>query len=468
MSLMLVGDWDPVTMIDLLNDADWQVRRLIAGRLNLAEPEQAVVGDRLDQDVALQVRYDLLAPQAALASANKSCEPMVRKFSDPSPVVVMRAMDLIPANCTDLDDAVRALKEIADGLEGSSPNTWQVPARAFENLARLRPGVAGKMLETAANFSIWQVRVTAAKATVQLKDGTTAARLAKDGQPNVATAALDALFQMLKGDDLLADRAISALNAGSDFDLLRTAANVLAGVKGDKIGQATEALVRALRRVGDSKDTSRDARLAMITRLGEIMPKTRSADLLPLMTDLDDTVIAAARKLYVRLMEGAEPMDQNIRRRYPFQPPEAAMLALPKEATINLEGGPVTLKLLPDVAPVTVARFAMLVNQKFYDRSTFHRIVTNFVVQGGSPGANEYMGTSRYMRDEPGPQASHIRGAVGISTRGGDTGDGQIFIDLVDVPRLDRDYTVFAYVTGGMELVDKLLEGGKILSITVK
>ena len=49
-----------------------------------------------------------------------------------------------------------------------------------------------------------------------------------------------------------------------------------------------------------------------------------------------------------------------------------------------------------------------------------------------------------------------------------DTGDGQIFIDLVDLPRLDRDYTVFAYVTGGMDLVDQMLDGAKILSVSVK
>jgi len=128
----------------------------------------------------------------------------------------------------------------------------------------------------------------------------------------------------------------------------------------------------------------------------------------------------------------------------------------------------VTLRLLPDVAPVTIARFAALVNQRYYHDKTFHRIVTNFVVQGGSPGANEYMGTNRYMRDEVGPQASHIRGAVGISTRGGDTGDAQLFIDLVDVPRLDRDYTVFAYVTQGMEFIDRMLDGAKIFSISVK
>ena len=95
-------------------------------------------------------------------------------------------------------------------------------------------------------------------------------------------------------------------------------------------------------------------------------------------------------------------------------------------------------------------------------------MVPNFVVQGGSPGANEYAGTAALHARRSGPAASHIRGAVGISTRGRDTGDGQIFIDLVDVPRLDRDYTVFGYVRSGMELVDRLLEGARIRAITLR
>ena len=78
------------------------------------------------------------------------------------------------------------------------------------------------------------------------------------------------------------------------------------------------------------------------------------------------------------------------------------------------------------------------------------------------------MGTSRFLRDEVGPQAAHLRGAVAMSSRGPDMGDGQIFIDLVDLPRFDREYTVFAYVTQGMELVDKILEGAKILNISVR
>jgi Peptidyl-prolyl cis-trans isomerase (rotamase) - cyclophilin family len=68
------------------------------------------------------------------------------------------------------------------------------------------------------------------------------------------------------------------------------------------------------------------------------------------------------------------------------------------------------------------------------------------------------MGDGPFMRDEVGLR-SHRRGALGISTRGRDTGDAQFFVDLVDNPRLDHDYTVFAEVAFGMTTVDQLLEG---------
>ena len=67
------------------------------------------------------------------------------------------------------------------------------------------------------------------------------------------------------------------------------------------------------------------------------------------------------------------------------------------------------------------------------------------------------MGDDPYLRDEAGLE-SHIRGSVGISTRGRDTGDAQIYPDVCDNPRLDHDYTVFARVTAGMEMVDRVLE----------
>ena len=91
----------------------------------------------------------------------------------------------------------------------------------------------------------------------------------------------------------------------------------------------------------------------------------------------------------------------------------------------------------------------------------------NFVIQGGSPGANEYAGASRYMRDEV-STVPHLQGYVGISTRGRDTGDAQIFINLVDSPRLDHEYTVFAKVVRGFDVVQRVLEGAMIVTVTVK
>jgi len=95
-------------------------------------------------------------------------------------------------------------------------------------------------------------------------------------------------------------------------------------------------------------------------------------------------------------------------------------------------------------------------------------VVANAFLQGGSPGANEYAGDRLYMRDEVGLEM-HTRGTVGISTRGRDTGDAQIFINLVDNPFLDFQYTVFARVCGeGMEAVDRIQEGDRIRRVQVE
>ncbi len=94
-------------------------------------------------------------------------------------------------------------------------------------------------------------------------------------------------------------------------------------------------------------------------------------------------------------------------------------------------GDTIRLTLLSHEAPIAVARFTNLARAGYYDNLTFHRVEPLFVVQGGSPRANEYMGAERFLRDEIGLE-HHTTGAVGLSTRGRDTGDGQIFIDLTD------------------------------------
>ena len=125
------------------------------------------------------------------------------------------------------------------------------------------------------------------------------------------------------------------------------------------------------------------------------------------------------------------------------------------------------LRFDKDQAPLAVTRFIRLAKDHRYDGTTFHRVVPNFVIQGGSPNANEYRGDCPFMRDERG-LLMHVRGSVGISTRGRDTGDAQIFINLVDNARLDHDYTVFATVCGrGMDVVDGIAEADRITRIRI-
>jgi cyclophilin family peptidyl-prolyl cis-trans isomerase len=137
------------------------------------------------------------------------------------------------------------------------------------------------------------------------------------------------------------------------------------------------------------------------------------------------------------------------------------MATLPRtRAIVTMDtGGSFTVHLLTDEAPTNVARFAELARAGAYNGTPFHRVEANFVIQGG--GENEYDGHGPYTRDELGLR-SHRRGTVGISTRGRDTGDGQFFINLIDNPRLDHDYTIVGVVTDGINVVDGILEGDVI------
>ena len=115
-------------------------------------------------------------------------------------------------------------------------------------------------------------------------------------------------------------------------------------------------------------------------------------------------------------------------------------------AHVELEvGGSFDIRFDREHATLAYARFARLVRAGYFDGLTFHRVAPNFVIQGGSPGANEYAGDAIYMSDELG-DTPHAVGTVGISTRGRDTGDAQLFVNLVENRRLEFEYTVIGTI----------------------
>jgi cyclophilin family peptidyl-prolyl cis-trans isomerase len=136
--------------------------------------------------------------------------------------------------------------------------------------------------------------------------------------------------------------------------------------------------------------------------------------------------------------------------------------------TFRLSGGrSLSIKLYAEQAPTAAARLVGQVKSGEWNGLTFHRVEPGFVVQGGSPSANEYAGAAAFARDEF-SALSNLRGTVGISTRGADTGDGQIFINLVDNARLDFAYTIVGMVTGDLSVIDDLLEGEEIVEAFVR
>lgn len=137
----------------------------------------------------------------------------------------------------------------------------------------------------------------------------------------------------------------------------------------------------------------------------------------------------------------------------------------PAFVVFETERGTIELELYRRAAPLTVANFLGLASRGFFDGLSFHRVVPNFVVQGGDPREDMEGGPGYAIRCEInlGP---FERGTLGMALAGKDTGGSQFFICHSAQPHLDGGYTAFGRVISGMEVVDQLVEGDKIIKVT--
>ena len=124
--------------------------------------------------------------------------------------------------------------------------------------------------------------------------------------------------------------------------------------------------------------------------------------------------------------------------------------------------GDIKLELDADVAPITVTNFINLVNSKFYDGLTFHRIIEGFMIQGGDPDGNGTGGSDENIKGEFSSNGvansiSHKRGVISMARSGHpDSASSQFFIVHQDATYLDGDYAAFGKVLEGMDVVDKI------------
>lgn len=249
-----------------------------------------------------------------------------------------------------------------------------------------------------------------------------------------------------------------------DVIVRATAADLLADLTEDK---NLPALVAGWAATG--KDKANDAKLAILTTLAEYKSPPAVETIKTALADQDHLVRRHAVDLLWQM--GAGDFSDHIgtvqtKHNQLLYQRVVARRNRKVTATIHTNQGPLTLELFPQDAPLTVDSFITLARRGFYNNLTFHRVVPNFVIQGGDPRGDGEGGPGYQIRCEINGRP-YTRGAVGMALSGKDTGGSQFFITHSPQPHLDGGYTIFGQVTSGMEVVDKIVRGDVIKRVVI-
>lgn len=137
-----------------------------------------------------------------------------------------------------------------------------------------------------------------------------------------------------------------------------------------------------------------------------------------------------------------------------------------KKAIIETEKGKIVIELFDKEAPKTVENFVKLINKGFYDGLNFHRVIDNFMVQGGCPTGTGTGGPGYSIKCEINPK-KHRTGTLSMAHAGKNTGGSQFFITHAPQPHLDGVHTVFGQVKEGMDVVNKIKQGDVMTKVTI-
>ncbi|KPL50193.1 peptidylprolyl isomerase [Xanthomonas axonopodis] len=137
-------------------------------------------------------------------------------------------------------------------------------------------------------------------------------------------------------------------------------------------------------------------------------------------------------------------------------------------ATFDTSRGPIVVELYPDKAPLTVANFVNLAKRGFYNGLSFHRVIADFMIQGGCPEGSGRGGPGYRFEDETNNGVGHERGVLSMANAGPNTNGSQFFITHTATPWLDGKHTVFGKVTQGLDVVDSVAQGDTINTLTIE
>jgi peptidyl-prolyl cis-trans isomerase B (cyclophilin B) len=139
-------------------------------------------------------------------------------------------------------------------------------------------------------------------------------------------------------------------------------------------------------------------------------------------------------------------------------------------ATFDTSKGSIVVDLFPKDAPNTVNNFVFLARDGFYNGTKFHRVIADFMIQGGDPEGTGRGGPGYKFADElqPGKYRKHQRGSLSMANAGPNTNGSQFFITHVVTSHLDGKHTVFGQVRSGQDVVDKIKQGDTLTRVTIE
>ncbi len=139
------------------------------------------------------------------------------------------------------------------------------------------------------------------------------------------------------------------------------------------------------------------------------------------------------------------------------------------QVTIETNRGDIEIELYPKYAPKTVNNFLFLVGEGFYDGVTFHRVISNFMIQGGDPTGTGRGGPGYKFNDEfSGNPLKHETGSLSMANAGPNTNGSQFFITHAPQPHLDGRHTVFGRVVKGQDVVNAIRQGDSMSKVTAR
>jgi peptidylprolyl isomerase len=244
-------------------------------------------------------------------------------------------------------------------------------------------------------------------------------------------------------------------------------------VAGSSLGDslfADPSVVSALleRLSGLNSEEDAEPMTAMIQSLGALKSPEAVSALQSMLQDRDRTVALEAAKALESItsksfVHEVSASDKPLHTDYDWE-----FLGNLSGAVVDVEtsSGTFSFEMLPGNAPFTCVNFARLIDSGFYGGLRFHRVVSNFVIQGGDPRGDGWGGPGYTIRSEFGLE-HYEAGMVGVASSGKDTEGCQFFVTHSKQPHLDGRYTIFGRITRGMDVVDRIQVGDGIAKVRV-